>query len=196
MIRKLWISGLAIGLAAVSTGALADDHRYRSRYDDDRYGDRYDERYGEYDYARVIDVEPLRRRVRVSEPVRECWDEVRYERDSAFSSRHAGSTVLGSVIGAVVGNQVGSGRGRDVARVAGAIIGGAVGHKVSRDRNGDYDRERYVERCDVRYRDNYEERIDGYRVTYAYAGREYTTRMPYDPGDRIRIRVDVTPTGG
>jgi len=191
MIPKFLVSGLVIGLAAVSTGALAGDNRYRSRYDDGRYS----ERYGEYDYAQVVDVEPLRRRIRVSEPVRECWDEVRYESDGPLSSRHAGSTLLGGVIGAVVGNQIGSGRGRDVARVAGALAGGAIGHRISRDRNGDYGRERYVERCEVRYRDSYEERIDGYRVTYAYAGREYTTRMPYDPGDRIRIRVDVTPTG-
>ena len=55
---------------------------------------------------------------------------------------------------------------------------------------------RTYERCDVRYRDSWEERVDGYDVTYEYAGREYVTRMPYDPGERIRIRVDVTPTVG
>ena len=48
----------------------------------------------------------------------------------------------------------------------------------------------------MRYRDSWEERVDGYDVTYEYAGREYVTRMPYDPGERIRIRVDVTPTAG
>ena len=36
--------------------------------------------------------------------------------------------------------------------------------------------------------------IDGYEVTYVYGGREYVTHMPYDPGDRIRVRVAVTPT--
>ena len=41
-----------------------------------------------------------------------------------------------------------------------------------------------------------EERIDGYEVTYAYAGREYVTRMPYDPGERLRVRGDVTPADG
>ena len=79
--------------------------------------------------------------------------------------------------------------------VAGALIGGAIGHNVSVDRQRQLygDSSRSVERCDVRYRDSYEERIDGYQVTYAYAGRQYVTRMPYDPGERIRIRVDVTP---
>lgn len=194
MLRKLWISGLAVGLAAASAGALADDHRDSYRDNEDSRYDRYG---ADYDYARVVNVEPMRRRVRISEPVRECWDEVAYESDGPFSSRHVGSTLLGGLIGGVVGNQIGHGRGRDAARVAGAIIGGAIGNNASRQRQGDYyGRERLVERCDVHYRDSWNERIDGYRVTYEYAGREYTTRMPYDPGERVRIRVDVTPTRG
>ena len=52
-------------------------------------------------------------------------------------------------------------------------------------------REEIVQRCEVRYEKRYEERIDGYRVTYEYNGREYTTRLPYDPGERIRVRVAV-----
>lgn len=192
MFRKLWISGLAVGLAAASTGALADNNRGSYQYNEsDRYGG------GDYDYARVVNVEAIRRQVRINEPVRECWDEVAHESDGPFSSRHIGGTLLGGLIGGVVGNQIGSGSGRDAARIAGVIAGGAIGNSVSRNRQGDYyGRERVVERCEVRHRDSWEERIDGYRVTYEYAGREYTTRMPYDPGDQLRIRVDVTPTRG
>ena len=39
----------------------------------------------------------------------------------------------------------------------------------------------------------YEERIDGYDVTYRYHGRLHHTRMPYDPGKRVRVRTDVSP---
>ena len=196
MLRKLWISGLAVGLAAASAGALADNNRDSYPYDESSRYTRED-RYGDYDYARVVNVEPLRRRVRISEPVRECWDEVAYDSDGPFSSSHVGSTLLGGLIGGVVGNQIGAGRGRDAARIAGAVIGGAIGNNVSHQRQRDYYRnERQVERCETRYRDSWDERIDGYRVTYEYAGRQYTTRMPYDPGDRMRIRVDVTPTRG
>jgi uncharacterized protein YcfJ len=200
MLRKLWISGLTVGLAAASAGALADHDSGSYRNDEDSRYDRYDrdDRYGgDYDYARVVNVEAIRRRVRISEPVRECWDEVAYDSDGPFSSRHVGGTLLGGLIGGVVGNQVGHGRGRDAARVAGAIIGGAIGNNASHQRQGNYyGRERLVERCEVRYRDSWDERVDGYRVTYEYAGREYTTRMPYDPGERVRIRVDVSPLGG
>ncbi len=195
MFRKFWISAVGIGLAAASAGALADHNR-----DGDAYDDR-DDRSGDYEYAQVIHVEPLRRRIRVSEPVRECWDEVDYtsNSDGPFSSNHIGGTLLGGLIGGALGNQVGNGHGRQVARAAGAIIGGAIGHSASRDRQrqrGKYRDERVYERCDVRYRESYEERVDGYEVTYEYAGRRHVTRMPYDPGERIRVRVDVTPTGG
>lgn len=191
MSRKFWVSAAGIALAVASAGALAEDDR------DDYYRDRYD-RGGEYEFARVVDVRPLRRQVRVSEPVRECWEEVSYAQDGPFSSNHVRGTLLGSLVGVAVGNQIGRGRGKDVSRAAGAIIGGAIGHNVSRDRHRQrYGDERsYYERCDVRYRDSWEERVDGYEVTYEYAGREYLTRMPYDPGDRIRVRVDVTPTVG
>ena len=54
-------------------------------------------------------------------------------------------------------------------------------------------REYTVQRCETRYREEWQERVDGYRVTYVYHGQEQVTEMPYKPGDRIRVRVDVTP---
>ena len=194
MSRKFWISAVAVGLTSASAVALADD-RYDDR-NDDRYDERYEDRYdGGYEYARVVDVEPLRRRIRSSEPMQDCWQVRGYRSvDGLTSSNHIGGTLLGGLIGGALGNQVGDGRGRQVARAAGAIIGGAIGHNVSqqrqRERFGD---DRYYERCETRYRDRYDERVDGYEVTYEYGGRQYVTRMPYDPGDRIRVRVDVSP---
>jgi uncharacterized protein YcfJ len=35
--------------------------------------------------------------------------------------------------------------------------------------------------------------IQGYDVRYRYHGREYVTRMSYDPGDRIPVDVSVQP---
>jgi uncharacterized protein YcfJ len=181
---------VAVGLALAAGTALADEsrHSYDSRYD----------REGGNDFARVLHVEPLRRQVRVSEPVRECWQETSTASDGPFSYNNIGGTLIGGALGTVVGNQVGHGRGKDVARVAGALIGGAIGANVSRDRQRQLygDQRRTQERCEVRYRDSWEERVDGYQVTYEYAGREYVTQMPYDPGERIQVRVDVTPTAG
>jgi uncharacterized protein YcfJ len=148
-----------------------------------------------YDYARVVHVEPVVRRVRVETPRRECWDETRYVESRPHISDPAvgGRTLLGGIIGGVIGHQFGSGRGRDAATIAGAVIGSGVGYDSARRRAEVSTEERVVQRCATRYERDYEERIDGYRVTYEYNGREFTTRMPYDPGETMRVRVAVAP---
>lgn len=205
--KKLVVGLVTAAVSLASAGAFAqdrydprDDGRYDSRSDryDPRNDDRYDSRgRGEYDYARVVDVQPLMTRVRVSTPQRECWDETRVdERDYRGPRTSAGGAILGAVIGGVIGHQIGSGRGRDAATAAGAVIGAGIGHKQAERRNAGNlpaQREYTVERCDTRYSDAWEERIDGYRVTYVYNGRRQVTELPYRPGDRIRVRVDVSP---
>jgi uncharacterized protein YcfJ len=202
------MTAVAISLASASAFAQDryDQDRYGndSRYDqrhDDAYDSRYDDRDGGYDYAKVVDVEPLRTRVRVTTPVRECWDETRYDQrgNGGYGNgprSNAGGALLGAVIGGVIGHQIGSGRGRDAATAAGAVIGAGIGHRQAERRNSGNlppQREYTVQRCDTRYDDAYEERIDGYRVTYIYNGRRQVTQLPYKPGDRIRVRVDVSP---
>ena len=151
--------------------------------------------YDGYDYARVTHVEPIVRQVRVETPRRECWDETqRVAVRPPISNPAVGvPTLIGSVIGGVIGHQIGSGRGQDVATVAGAVIGASVGYNTAARRNPVGVREEVVQRCEMRYEQGYEERIDGYRVTYEYNGRQLTTRMPYDPGDKMRVRVAVAP---
>ncbi|HKE93473.1 MAG TPA: glycine zipper 2TM domain-containing protein, partial [Povalibacter sp.] len=148
-----------------------------------------------FEYASVVRAEPITRQIRVSTPRRECWDETRTVASNPHISDPAvgGRVLLGSVIGGVIGHQFGSGSGRDAATVAGAAIGAGVGYDSARRAYGTQQTDEVVQRCEVRYEDQYEERIDGYRVTYEYNGREYTTRMPYDPGSKIRVRVAVAP---
>lgn len=217
--RSLWLrSLLAIAAIGVSGTALADrdhhgwrdrDHRYYGRYpvayspgvrytSDSRYVGRSADEDADYDDARVVAVQPIFRDVRRQVPVRECWDETRAV--SGYDPRNgtAGGAILGGVIGGALGNQIGRGDGRRAATVAGAIIGAAVGHDVAEQRRaaeGRYPeaREETVQRCDTRYESQVEQRRDGYRVTYEYQGRTYQTRLPYDPGERLRIRVAVSP---
>ena len=185
MNRKLLIAAAA-SAALLSAGTAAADHEYRS----DR---------AVYDYARVISSEPLVRYVTVTTPVRECWEEMEYYTVDRRAYGDGGGTLLGAVIGGVVGHQIGSGRGNDAATVAGALIGAAIGSDASSHRRHEARdierRARPVRRCDTRYREHREERIDGYRVTYRYNGQKYVTEMPYDPGRRLRVRVDIRPAG-
>ena len=151
-------------------------------------------RHDNYEYARVVNVEPIVQRVRIESPRRECWNETRTveSRPHISDPDVGGRTLLGGIIGGVIGHQIGSGRGRDAATVAGTVIGAGVGYDSASRRSSEVE-ERVVQRCDVRYDHEYEERIDGYRVTYEYNGREYDTRLPYDPGEKIRVRVAVAP---
>jgi uncharacterized protein YcfJ len=150
----------------------------------------------QYDDARVIAVDPIVTRVRVESPRRECWEEVQTVQAAAGPhAETAGPMILGGIIGGVIGSQVGHGRGQDAATVAGTLIGAAIGHDAAVRRSGSdaAAEERVVERCRTRIDDSWQERIDGYRVTYEYLGREYETELPYDPGDRIRVQVAVAP---
>lgn len=144
-----------------------------------------------YDYAKVISSKPVVRYVNVRTPVQECWTETQYYTTYEPRHREPGRTIAGAVIGGVIGHQFGSGRGNDAATVAGTMLGAAIAR-------GPVERVEYsrpVERCETRYRNQREQRIDGYDVVYRYNGQKFSTRMPYDPGNRIKVRVDIRPAG-
>lgn len=146
-----------------------------------------------YDYARVVNVDPIVRQVRVETPRRECWTEVVYDDQPQGYRGTAGPTLLGAAIGGVLGHQF---EGHSNATLIGALVGGAIGHDVGeRRRHAQYSQPvgREVERCSERMEQTYEERIDGYDVEYEYGGQFFHTRLPYDPGERMRVRVAVTP---
>jgi uncharacterized protein YcfJ len=179
----------------------------------------------EYDTADVISAEPLTRQVRVSVPQRECYTETRYVPvtdsgsygyDQFGNGRFgngrigrygndapaAGQMIMGGLIGAVIGHQIGNQESRKTGAIAGAIIGSAIGHEAaqrSAARRADYGstelRAVDAERCETRTVERYEERVDGYRVSYRYNGRIYTTNMSHDPGSTLRVRVNVAPLG-
>ena len=110
--------------------------------------------------------------------------------DGSYQPRHkdtTGGTVLGAIVGGALGNQVGKGDGRKAATVAGAVAGGAIGHNIAKNSNDGY----YESGpCGVEHTDH---RLAGYDVEYNYKGDVYVARMPYDPGNRIRVRVTVVP---
>ncbi|HUP30864.1 MAG TPA: glycine zipper 2TM domain-containing protein [Usitatibacter sp.] len=158
------------------------------------------------DRARVLSVRPLTERIPVSRE--ECWndrqrgyEERRVTRSDTGAAIGPG-TVLGAIVGGVAGHQVGSGRGNDAATAAGAVIGGLIGNQADRDhgnvRPGERVTEiervpvdRNVQRC--RVVDEVREATVGFDVRYEYAGRQFTTRLPQDPGPNLRVRVDVQP---
>jgi len=144
-------------------------------------------------YAKVVDVDPIYREVRVREPRQVCEEVPVVERTHYRGGTDPGRVLVGAVIGGVIGHQFGSGRGNDVATAAGALIGANEAAQSGYRRERVVEREVLETRCETVRHARYESRLEGYDVTYRYQGRLYHTRTNYDPGKRIRVRVDVTP---
>ncbi len=104
-----------------------------------------------------------------------------------------GAVLIGGIIGGVIGHQFGGGHGRDVATAAGALIGANHAARHNSYPGRVVERTVYETNCRSVRPARYEDRIDGYDVTYRYHGRIYHTRMPYDPGQRVRVRMNVEP---
>lgn len=144
-----------------------------------------------YDYAKVEDVRPIYRMVRVDRPRQECWREQVVHREEG--SRSKTPMVVGGIIGGALGNQFGKGRGKDAATIAGVLLGASIGNDM---RNRHHRDREWLESEDVcREVVDYteERRVVGYEVTYRYHGRSYVTEMDHDPGSRVRVAVDVAP---
>jgi uncharacterized protein YcfJ len=134
-------------------------------------------------YAQVLRAEEVTEQVITRTPEERC-DEVEYRQ----TGQTAGGTVVGALVGAALGNQVGKGDGRKAATVAGAVAGGAIGHNIARNRA-----EAEAQGCRIVEVEREEQRVVGYDVEYMYKGEKYMSRLPYDPGNRLRIRVSVVP---
>lgn len=108
------------------------------------------------------------------------------------------ATIVGGVVGAVLGSRVGGGSARYATSAIGSMAGGMAGREiydaVQRDRYGQRARVTVCEPVDAGYGygDGYGS-VPEYDVTYEYAGRLHTARMPYHPGSTVRIRVDTRP---
>jgi uncharacterized protein YcfJ len=136
--------------------------------------------------------------------------------DDPYGGPHGGSsagrsiaTVVGGIAGAVLGSKVGGGTGSYAATAIGSMVGGMAGRQIyDQTQRNRYVRQGVVRVCDpepVRNRNDYGDDRYGsdsrsgygsasaYDVTYEYNGRRYTRRMDFNPGDRVRVRVDVSP---
>ena len=177
MKAMMWV---AVALFLAGTRVHAQDHGYDDRGNEDNV---------KVAWADVLRVDPVYDRVRTSVP-REVCDEGPVERHVDNGNRAAG-TVLGAIVGGVLGSTVGKGDGRKAATVAGAVVGGAVGNNVAGGGETYYeDRQRL---CHTETRVSEERRIVAYDVQYRYRGDVYMSRLDYDPGDRLRVRVSVAP---
>lgn len=146
------------------------------------------------DTAWVVSSKPVYQEI--NQPRRECWEEkVGYEQREVIrgSDNNVGSAIFGGLVGGVLGNSIGKGDGRKAATAAGAVLGAMAGDKYA-DSRREYGpaepRVRVEQRC--REVDNWTRKVTGYDVVYRYQGRDYTSFMPFDPGNKVRVNVSVS----
>jgi len=158
-----------------------------------------DENAAHYGWAAVLRVDPVYDEAiadNTATPQQECWEEqVPVGAESGANNDSGGrrtvATMIGAVVGGLLGNQVGKGDGRRAATVAGAVAGGVVGNQVASDSRPQYTTQR---RCRPSTGGSSGPRhVVAYDVEYRYRGEVFTSRLAYDPGDRMRVRVSVTP---
>lgn len=171
---KLPVSGVMLAFASLglATSAFADTR---------------------YEYADVIQSEPIYQTVEISEPHQECWNEDVQRRHRNSQSRTP--ALLGTIIGGAIGNSVGHGKSN---RRIGTVVGAVLGHSIGRDivaANSREDGVHYetVKHCETVFEYREEQRLVGYDVRYLYNNEEYSTRMDTDPGEQLRVRVKVQP---
>jgi uncharacterized protein YcfJ len=184
MNRLKWVSAGTL-LAAVLAIPVA-----QANHEDE------DEHFTSSTYADVVSSKPIYHEVEVTTPRQECWQEPVTRREDNKHWGVTAQTVTGGLIGAAIGNQAVHGSKRHAATGLGALVGAAIGANRASKQQADVDEYvAYEQRCRTVQERRTEERVDGYDVSYRYGGQLYHTRLPYDPGRRLRVQVSVTPEG-
>ena len=150
--------------------------------------------YTSFEEVDVVSTEPIFQLVEQRVPAERCQIEYVPGKQPRFDKTSQTPGIIGALVGGAIGNAVGSEKSNQrVGAVAGALLGASIAKDVNRKRHeGEYQgTEREV--CSTVYRTERAQEIIGYDVSYSYNGSIYTSRMDYDPGDTIRLRVNITP---
>lgn len=191
MNKKMLLVGL-LTLAVVSTGVSAqqDDGGYPPPPPPQGAGGPPPPGQGGPDnshfaWADVLRVDPVYGVARTAQP--QCYDQQTVQQTP--NNKGIG-TVLGAVVGGVLGSTIGHGRGNTAATVGGAVVGGAVGNSVSSGGSTTVSTQTV---CQPGAQVVDQRQIIGYDVEYRYHGDIYMSRLSYDPGERLRVSVSVSP---
>lgn len=128
--------------------------------------------------GRVISSIPVVQQVAVPRQV--CTDQT----VTVPGQKSGAGALIGGIAGGAIGNAVGNGSGRALATVIGLVGGAMVGDRIE---GSSQPQTKTVQQCGTQ--NFYENRTVAYDVTYEYAGRQYRTQMPQDPGRFVRLSV-------
>lgn len=140
--------------------------------------------------ANVVSVSPITEQV--NRPTQQCWTESQQITQVVPEQHGPGGAILGGVIGGLLGATIGRGNGRVAAAAVGAGVGAITGNAVANQNSTSTVTSSVpVQRC--QQVNNTETATTGYQVIFEYAGQRFSTRLPYNPGNQLRVNVSVTP---
>jgi uncharacterized protein YcfJ len=140
--------------------------------------------------ANVVGVTPLTEQV--NHPTQQCWTETQQISQAAPAPHSPLGAIIGGVAGGLLGSTIGRGNGRVAAAAVGAGVGAITGDVVANQNSGSTVTTTVpVQRC--RQIDSFETIVTGYQVTYDFDGQRFSARLPYNPGNQLRVNVTVTP---
>ena len=116
------------------------------------------------EYARVLRAQPVYQTLRATAMVEQCEDDA-----------------------AVDGTEP----RRGLARVVGAVKDALTPNSDDKDKAADP--EPPAKGCEMVPTEREFRRPIAYDVDYVHHGVKYRSRLPYDPGNRLRVRVSITP---
>ncbi|MCS6767062.1 MAG: hypothetical protein MO847_12065 [Candidatus Protistobacter heckmanni] len=133
------------------------------------------------EYARVISATPINELVPVQRQS--------YTADNVLVQRpnSGAGAVLGAVAGGLLGSTAGGGAGKVAMTAAGALVGAIAGDGI--ESAGKAPAAVPVQRCQTAA--SYEQRVTAYNVVYEYAGRQFSSRLSYNPGSRVAVQIEA-----
>ncbi len=128
--------------------------------------------------GRVLSSTPVVQQVAVPQQV--CQNVTVRERPRGSGA----GALMGAIAGGAMGNAIGDGSGRAAATAIGLFGGAILGDRIE---GRGQSHTRTVQECSTQQ--VMENRVVGYNVVYEYAGRQYNTQMPQDPGRWVPVSV-------
>jgi uncharacterized protein YcfJ len=130
------------------------------------------------DVGRVISTQAVVQQFSV--PQRVCSN----QQVEVQQPKSGAGAVMGAIAGGAIGNQVGRGAGNAAATMIGIMGGAMLGDHVE---GAPPTQLQTVQNCTVQ--NTLENRTIGYNVVYEFGGKQYSVRMPNDPGPTIALQV-------
>lgn len=101
------------------------------------------------------------------------------------SGTSGAGALMGAIAGGAIGQQIGGGSGQALATLAGVVGGAMLGDRIESPGTSN------TLHCSVQ--NTPQNRLVGYQVVYTFAGKQYQTQLPYDPGPTLTLQI--TPVG-